>query len=404
MSKGPKSFARLLPANKDIQLDDLTAVRISPVERKIAGLKDGQSVTLGFADFGNDNDLEKRHFTVTYIATHRKYGSCYRVEDGAAGKPSIDGTYYSRDIRIRPGAQHEVKIHRPVHLKPGNYILAGDRSLELPVNFNEYDPYVLAHSPVIFANEAIKLFPSENQTITREAPYGSYLIHVDRGAGARKVNQDGALAYLSPRGLLTLGVLDGIGGAPARKSEEAVANIIGSMQRSLFERDSLSKAIYEAGRDLERFASYPQSSKNMAACFTGVQISRNECVFTWLGDCKGVLIPSRSNPIQKIYETEDHSVAPGSCEVTKCIAVAGGEFLKMEPSISRRKKLSSGDWVVVASDGLWKVIDPELLRKILHKYDEPYAAMKAINRLVKRMAFQTPKDDNLGVALYKHLI
>ena len=131
----------------------------------------------------------------------------------------------------------------------------------------------------------------------------------------------------------------------------------------------------------ERFgSSVVGGNQESGATLSGVWLTGGHAVFVNLGDSRGYLLPRNRKKISQV--TDDHNVAaelvkngdltkkaarshPTSCMLTRFV----GNF-PAEPDIFIRK-VSPGDKILLCSDGLYGMVNEELLPAIMRSSENP---------------------------------
>ncbi len=234
----------------------------------------------------------------------------------------------------------------------------------------------------------------------------------------RSSNQDVALAYLSPeipsRALLL--VADGMGGhlAGHLASQIAAQTLFAYFQsfldgvtrgeEDLTLSEQLEQAIKAANRAIRQYAcEHPEEAGDMGSTLTCALIDGNVAIIANVGDSRAYhfsqgtlhqVSQDHSLVAELIREGELPAEALLFHPQRNVITRALGVEEDVQPDIWVRP-ISSGDWLLLCSDGLWEMVPESLMTHVLTTSLE---AGLAVGRLLQA-ANERGGVDNIGVAV-----
>ncbi len=207
----------------------------------------------------------------------------------------------------------------------------------------------------------------------------------DRGR-VRGENQD-SYAVSSALGLYV--VADGMGGRAAgkRASEQAVTAVVEAVRASGGEvtgGERLRNAIVCANRDVWELAESDPHLYGMATTIAAVLVEKEVAHIGHVGDSRVYLV--RGNDIRAL--TRDHSMAAELADrgvPADAVARSGqtglsravGAAPSVDPTLGH-ETIGPGDVIVVCSDGIYKMLEPEELRTLVASEPDPARACAAV--------------------------
>ena len=141
-----------------------------------------------------------------------------------------------------------------------------------------------------------------------------------------------------------------------------------------------------------------RGARRMGATAIAAEFGPDVCHLAWLGDCRGYLW--RDGAVTRL--TSDHSVEamlrgssarPASARDSDTVT----RYFGSDDAVASYAtvKLRAQDWVLLCTDGIWRVVSDSEMRDLLGDADSPQDAVFA---LVAR-ALGAGAPDNLGVYL-----
>jgi len=216
--------------------------------------------------------------------------------------------------------------------------------------------------------------------------------------GPRETNQDTVLSIELPDGRWLTAVADGMGGLA--KGEQASKTALGALYRHLSEGAGLVDAIIEANVAVFEEAQGQQSGTTVvAAILTG-----NVVEIANVGDSRAYHL----DPLGLVQVTQDHTmgveaVQDGSVTESQLASSPWAAALSRHLGAGKEVKVDhygpfdihEGGWLLLCSDGLYRVLSADELEAILFKESNPEEAAR---RLVEE-ALERNTEDNVSVAL-----
>ncbi len=244
--------------------------------------------------------------------------------------------------------------------------------------------------------------------------FGEFMASSDLGSKIKyDVNQDGFFGYHTPDRLV-LGIFDG--SSTGGSGELATQVGIDTMRRHLPEH-SLPQALNEVRDELYVYASiHPHVSRQYSAVAAGVEITGNTARIAHAGDVR--VLHLRDDSL--LFHTDDHNpawreVMEGRLSAQKYLSpqvdksgadrelrIPRGSDNGREMVETAQRQLKSGDTMVLASDGVWKVCTIAEIVALTRGRSTADAA-EAIRRRVRlRVGGDEKVDDNVTVIVYRH--
>jgi len=221
----------------------------------------------------------------------------------------------------------------------------------------------------------------------------------------RAQNQDEATTAELPAGEYLLAVADGVGGSPGGDvaSQTAMTTLVGEMQQR--GAGAVAEAIAAANQRVLELQGTRPEWRHMATTLVVAVVSGSKATVANLGDSRAyALIGGRLTQVSRddswvadvvesgemtLDQAERH---PWRNVVTKGIGIPDGA----EPTLYD-VQLAAGDWLLLATDGLFKMLaDEEIERLLLTATDAESAAAALVDA-----ANAAGGMDNIGVALYR---
>lgn len=221
----------------------------------------------------------------------------------------------------------------------------------------------------------------------------------------RTQNQDEAVAAELAHGGVLLAVADGVGGAPG--GDVASLTAITTLVRELSEReaDAISEAIAAANQRVLELQGERAEWRQMATTLVVAVVSGAGATVANLGDSRAYsMLGGRLSQVSRddswvadavdsgemtLEQAERH---PWRNVVTRGIGIRDG----MEPTFYD-VRLAPGDWLLLATDGLFKMLKDEAIERILLGARDAESATAAL----VDSANAAGGIDNIGVALYR---
>ncbi len=203
--------------------------------------------------------------------------------------------------------------------------------------------------------------------------------HSDRGP--RPTNEDTELAIQLPDGRWLAAVADGMGGLA--KGELASKTALGALYRQLAGGAGLVAAVREAnGAVLKDSQGQSMGTTLVAALFSGSRVE-----IANVGDSRAYLF----DPLGLIQVTRDHTMGEeaaraGSLSEQEASAapwgVALARYLGAEQDVEvdyfGPLELHKGGWVLLCSDGLYRVSSSEQMEAVLRSGEDPEGAARTL--------------------------
>lgn len=217
-------------------------------------------------------------------------------------------------------------------------------------------------------------------------------------------------AGLRPAGLLLI-VADGMGGMSGGElasqmcvdvlPEEFSKRLGGKPATREAVRQVMAEAVRETNRRILERAKQDVKLRGMGCTLTGVLLGESSALIAQVGDSRAYL--GRNGEVaqltsdQTVWESlraqgKDPEKALGQSQFKSMLLQAVGAQDDVDPAFTEME-LQAGDWIVICSDGLYRVVTPENIREILKTPTGP--AEKA--RELTQLANQNGGPDNVSV-------
>lgn len=221
----------------------------------------------------------------------------------------------------------------------------------------------------------------------------------------RAQNQDESMAAELPGGAVLLAVADGVGGAPG--GEVASLTAMTALVKEMIEHgaDGIREAIAAANERVLGLQSTRPDWKHMATTLVVAVINGSTATVANLGDSRAyALLSGRIQQVSRddswvadavesgemtLEQAERH---PWRNVVTKGIGIVDGA----EPAFYD-VQLAAGDWLLLATDGLFKMLRDEAIERVLLGAEDAESATAALVDGANAAGGM----DNIGVALYR---
>ena len=221
----------------------------------------------------------------------------------------------------------------------------------------------------------------------------------------RNQNQDRAVAVSGPAGSILLAVADGVAGSPGGEvaSEAAIDTLSTSLEHA--DWDNLSRAFTAANEAVVALQGTRREWQTMATTLVAAVVVNNIAVIANIGDSRAyALVAGELTQVTRddswvteavesgeftLQEAERH---PWRNVVTKVIGMPAG----VEPT-RYEVQLNPGDVLLLATDGLFKMVADEEVSRILTGAANAESAAAAL----VDAANAAGGIDNIGVALYR---
>jgi len=243
-----------------------------------------------------------------------------------------------------------------------------------------------------------------------QSQHGQYAVSATLGVNKR-LNEDAVLVRPLPinrdgiRPLLGV-VADGMGGYLG--AQAAAGSIVATFATADFGGVSLLDVSRRLPSDLKRLWDDLRQrnepgiehliSKTMGAPFAAVRIFDSYCEVVRAGDCRVALYRRAHDGYKCEWASEDQ--AEGHL-VRNAVRLDQGEQIEIALE-GVRLDLHHGDYLVVATDGVWGRVRSDRVREIVSEADDPKSAQKAIVDEVTRAEKFTSRSDNRGLIVYQH--
>lgn len=240
--------------------------------------------------------------------------------------------------------------------------------------------------------------------------HGEYAASISLGLN-KEVNEDGALCRLLPegpaQGASLLGVVaDGMGGHVG--GQAAVMSILNTFATADFSESGLKNVArllpYRLTELYHDVMQRPEQGvttlvgPSMGAPFAAVRIFDGEFEALRAGDCRIVHYRRLAGEYRCVWSSKDQGV--GSMVDNPACLVSG----EPSPLVLRPETftLSHDDYVVVATDGVWKRLDLNTVGRILSQSSSAEVAEGAIVQSIALAEFERNASDNRGIIVYRH--
>jgi len=222
-------------------------------------------------------------------------------------------------------------------------------------------------------------------------------------AGQRPYQEDSVLAESLPDGRLLVAVADGMGGHAAGEVASALA--LETLVAALQEGQALDEAFTTANSSVNAKAAEP-GKQGMGTTLVAALIEDGEYMIANVGDSRGYLLSGEG--IRQL--TDDHSFVAEAMKrgQTEAEAMATPWKDALTRSIGTEESVEVdvfGPFPVVddtalllCSDGLYKTLSDEDLRKIFLLSEEPGGSAQSL----VSSAFESGSDDNISVVIAEY--
>jgi serine/threonine protein phosphatase PrpC len=406
-------------------------VREIPVE--IAG-KDRLDVTQGiFKALSSGHDVQvavtlngEKYFTLTAenFGAVDGYGLVYRivVEPGKE-----EGFYSFSGKRLKDLDSRHAKCG-------GDQRLAGSRSSHWPDAESEEEVILPFLGDIEFERQQLVVGPpnpfasrilrdcNDARALQGDCYFGEHLVSLSLGLGKQLIpggtviNEDGVLYRLVPEAgadrISLLGVVaDGMGGH--RGGQAAASSVLRSFAYADFSTSDLdsvtSRVPYEMQEFREQLITRPENGlgaligSDMGAPFAAVRIFEDRFQAVRAGDCRIAHFKHVGGEYICVWESEDQCCKEEGREhiVYNAAALKHGKAREFGVLVDEFS-ISDGDYIVVATDGVWKRLKTEQVARLLSQAD----SIKGFEEdLLGSLGMKELKDgvaDNRGVFVHRH--
>lgn len=213
------------------------------------------------------------------------------------------------------------------------------------------------------------------------------------------INRDGVRSFLGV-------VADGMGGYLG--AQAAAGSIVATFATADFGDMSLLGVSRRLPSDLKRLRDDLHQrnepgiehliSKTMGAPFAAVRIFDSSCEVVRAGDCRVALYRNGQDGYKCEWNSEDQAAGH---QVWNAVRLVGGEPGTINLEVVNLG-LQHGDYLVVATDGVWGRMSLDRVRELISEARNPERAERAIVTEVALREFQTSRSDNRGLIVYQH--
>lgn len=427
------SLSRLL-SGSDVSIAALPPVKASSLEQRLKGLLRDEKLTIqsGLFDIPADNGGGELH--ISYHVTDDGTALYFLdPEMETAGSGALFGF-------TDPATGRETST-LGVFLSPGMTCHFGEYSFQLPIHLGPHEEYLAERSSLSRLGSSISASGTVSRAVHGASLFGEFAASTHIGFGRCRRNEDGFLKIDTYRAAnsrqeqssrTVLLVTDGLGGAGG--GAIACATVTNAVGDALAAGMSVSESFQCGGaalqREHERYVEAADvldttNTAQMGVCLVAAEIDAVSARFFHMGDCKATVLRYRrpDATIQVVFETRSHGPAQNAIDQNRCLphqvhllpdlhvvhnclqlnnGVLGSVDVEESPAIT----LEQGDWVVLASDGLWDNLglDPRAVAAVIAECQTAEQALVQLHQRVRdQVEFVTAKDDNLTIVVYRHL-
>lgn len=228
-------------------------------------------------------------------------------------------------------------------------------------------------------------------------------LSIESIAGRRPYQEDSVFAENLPDGRTLVAVADGMGGHAAGEVASALA--LETLVSALGDGEGLAAAFRLANERVHTGGTEP-GKEGMGTTLTALLLDGSEYMIANVGDSRGYQISS--DGIRQL--TEDHSfmaeaIKQGQSEEEAMrtpwkdvLTRAIGTQAEVEVDVVGPSMVQKNTAFLICSDGLYKTLNDEKLRKL---FAESVAPQDAVKSLVTA-AFESGSDDNISVAIAEY--
>ena len=244
--------------------------------------------------------------------------------------------------------------------------------------------------------------------------FGHFIASSDLGSRVKyDINEDGFFCFHTPNRLV-LGIFDG--SSKWGSGELATQVGINTMRRHLSNK-SLHEALLSVRNELAAYlTAHPNVSRQYSAVAAGIDITGNVAQVSHVGDVR--VLHLRNDNL--LFHTNDHNdawyeVMAGrmtpkdylSPEVNKSavdrdLSIPKHNDLGAQTVETTQRRLKSGDTMVIASDGVWKVLTIDEVVELTRGRNNKEAAAAIRERVRLGVGSNKEVDDNVTVIVYRH--
>ena len=244
--------------------------------------------------------------------------------------------------------------------------------------------------------------------------FGEFIAISDLGSKIKyDINQDGFFGFHAPDRLV-LGIFDG---SSKWGSGELATQVGIDTMRQHLPNKSLHEAMLSVRSEMaEYLAVHPNVSHKYSAVAAGVEITGNVAKISHVGDVR--VLHLRNDNL--LFHTNDHNdawyeVMAGrmtpkeylSPEVNKSavdrdLSIPKHNDLGTRTVETTQRQLKSGDTLVIASDGVWKVLTIEEAVELTRGRSNKEAVAAIRERVRLGVGSNKEADDNVTVIIYRH--
>ena len=263
---------------------------------------------------------------------------------------------------------------------------------------------------------------NDAQTLQGACSCGEYLVSLSLGLGKEQIqggteiNEDGVLYRLVPEagedGISLLGVVaDGMGGH--RGGQAAASSVLRSFAYADFSTSDLasvtSRVPYEMQKFREQLMTRPENGlgaligSDMGAPFAAVRIFEDCFQAVRAGDCRIAHFKQFGGQYICVWESEDQCCKEEGREhiVYNAAALKHGNAREFGVLVEEFS-ISDGDYIVVATDGVWKRLKTEQVAKLLSQADSIKAFEEDLLGMLGMLELRGEVADNRGFFVHRH--
>jgi serine/threonine protein phosphatase PrpC len=225
------------------------------------------------------------------------------------------------------------------------------------------------------------------------------------------LNEDAVLVCGLPgdptKGPSLLGVVaDGMGGYLG--AQAAAGCVVGTFATADFTQATLLEVAQRLPTELKRLwdelRERPEPgvgsliSDRMGAPFAAVRIFDSSCQVLRVGDCRAALYRFASEGYRCQWSSDDQAYGH---TVWNSVRLDGGEPSEVVLEVEEHM-LQNGDYLVVATDGVWASLSTDEVRAIISRECGPSEVERGIIDAVTRAEWHRGYADNRGLIVYRH--
>jgi serine/threonine protein phosphatase PrpC len=240
--------------------------------------------------------------------------------------------------------------------------------------------------------------------------HGEYATSISLGLN-KEINEDGVMCRLLPespkRGASLLGVVaDGMGGEVG--GQAAVLSILSSFATADFSEFGLTEAAATLPYHLKHLyrdvLQRPEQGvttlvgPNMGAPFAAVRIFDDKFEALRAGDCRIAHYSPTSSGYSCVWSSKDQGIG-SMVDNPVCLVRGEPSALELRPEFHQ---LAHDDYVVVATDGVWKRLTLDMVGRILTQTSSAETAEGDILESIVLSEIETDASDNRGLIVYRH--